>query len=156
MYKALKKKMIASMKAKEKETTTIYKMLKSQVDTHCKEKKITEPTDADVIHVVKKQLKDKRKVLVDYKKHAREDLVTLTNKEIEIYSEFLPIVEMFSKKETDDLIDKQFSDVSILSDTNINKIRGGIMKGLSTMKDQLDWDYVIKTVNTKINELVVW
>ena len=151
MYEKLKSNIKTSMKEKHKKRTMIYKMLKSTIDTHCKDNHL-EPSDEVFLSVVRKELKDKKKVLKEYIKHSREDLVKDTEKEIKRYSEFLPPIK--TKEETDELLKQKFSEIKLEGELNINKLRGCLMKDLSELKNELDWEYVVSEVNKYVNGLV--
>ena len=47
-------------------------------------------SDDEIIAIISKQLKEKRNVIEDFEKGGRDDLVNLTNEEIDILLEYLP------------------------------------------------------------------
>lgn len=49
-----------------------------------------EITDAHVIDVVQKEIKKRREVMPDFERAQRQDLVDLTNKQLEILANYLP------------------------------------------------------------------
>ena len=87
IFDQLKKKRVELMKAKDKVTLEMYKMLLSAI----KNKVINdgvEETDEVVIAVIQSELKTREKSLQDYA--GRDDLIAETQAEIEEYSQYLP------------------------------------------------------------------
>ncbi len=150
MYEKLKADLKTAMKEKNDFRKTFYKNFKSKVDLHAKEALI-EVNDDVVYKVSAKQVKDNLKAIKEYSKHGREDLVKKLERENKKYKEYSAPTK--SIEETNTIIDNQFAGVDV-TDCNVNILRGNIMKNLAPMKNELDWNYVVETVNEKINDMV--
>ncbi|PKM67191.1 MAG: aspartyl-tRNA amidotransferase, partial [Firmicutes bacterium HGW-Firmicutes-18] len=79
----------ASMKNKDKVRKNTVTMIKAAV-TQLEVDNRVAVTDDDIIGIIAKQVKQKKDSIGDFKAGNREDLVTLTEEEIAILTEYLP------------------------------------------------------------------
>lgn len=87
IFDQLKAKRVELMKAKDKVTLEMYKMLLSAI----KNKVINdgvEETDEMVLAIIQSEIKVREKMIVEYA--GREDLIDATKAEIKEYSQYLP------------------------------------------------------------------
>ena len=135
-----------AMKSGNKFDLTVLRMLKSALQ---KEKiaKNHELEEAEVIAVVKKEVKTRKDSIAEYEKYNRMDLVEDLKKEIEVLSKYLP--EELSEEEIDKKIDEAFAKVNPSS----MKDMGLIMKELQAISTVCDMSLVSKKVKDKINGL---
>ncbi len=87
IFDQLKKKRVELMKAKDKVTLEMYKMLLSAI----KNKVINdgvEETDEVILAIIQSEIKTREKMLTEYE--GRDDLIAATKAEIAEYSQYLP------------------------------------------------------------------
>ena len=110
IFDQLKKKRVELMKAKDKVTLEMYKMLLSAIKNKVL-KDGGEETDELVLAVIQSEIKTRKKSLEDYA--GRDDLIAATQIEIDEYSQYLP--KQLSEDEItaifDDLEDKSLGAV---------------------------------------------
>lgn len=77
---------------KEHDTTTkeTVNLVRAAIKQHEIDRKTLLEDDADIIPIIKKQLKMRTDALEDFKKAGREDLLDSYNKEIEILKRYMP------------------------------------------------------------------
>ena len=99
----LKAKRVELMKAKDKETLEMYKMLLASIKNKVINEGVEE-TDEVVLAVIQSEIKIREKLLGDYE--GRDDLIAQTKAEIAEYAQYLPkqlteseIVEIFNSLE---------------------------------------------------------
>ena len=111
-----------AMKNKEAVKVSTLSFLRSQLKYVIMEKKVDQPDDADVIAVIKKQIKQRQESIVQFEKGNRPDLVEKEAAEINVLKEYLP-GEM-SVEEVKGIIDR------VIKDTGASGIRdmGKVMK----------------------------
>ena len=148
LYDKISKDMIEAMKAKDKETVSTLRLLKSAIDLYLINNKMErhDASDEVVIEVVSKQVKTHKESIEEFKKGNRQDLIDGLNKEIELLSKYLP--EQLSEEEIRNEIDKVFDKVK---PTSI-KDMGLIMKELTPIfKGKADMKFVNTIVREKLN-----
>ena len=134
-----------AMKNQDKETLNVIRMVKGAmqlVEINLKH----ELSDEEMIDVIAKQIKTRKESLIEFEKGNREDLITQTNKEIEILSKYMP--EQLSMDEVNAIIDEAFNAVNPTGPSDMGKIMGLITPKL---KGKTDMGLVSKLVRDKIN-----
>ncbi|AFS78827.1 GatB/YqeY domain-containing protein [Gottschalkia acidurici 9a] len=129
-----------SMKAKDKLRKDVITMVRASV----KQKEVDERvelTDDDVIEIISKQVKQKRDVIDEFKKGNRQDLVELTEKEIEILLEYLP--EQLTEDELEEIVKTAIEEVKAETIKDMGKVMGNI---LPKIKGKADGSSVNKLV----------
>ncbi|NLC47763.1 MAG: GatB/YqeY domain-containing protein [Tenericutes bacterium] len=146
LYETISRDMIQAMKAKDKETLSTLRLLKSAIDLYKINNKLDRNADASdeiVIDVVVKQVKTHKESIEEFKKANRQDLIDSLEKEITLLSKYLP--EQMSTEKITEEIDKVFDK---LKPTNVKEM-GLIMKELAPiLKGKAD----MKVVNSIIQE----
>ncbi len=148
LYDKISKDMIEAMKAKDKETVSTLRLLKSAIDLYLINNKMErhDASDEVVIEVVSKQVKTHKESIEEFKKGNRQDLIDGLNREIELLSKYLP--EQLSESEIREEIDKVFDKIK---PTSI-KDMGLIMKELTPIfKGKADMKFVNTIVKEKLN-----
>lgn len=139
--------MKAAMRAQEKETLNVIRMVKSAVQLAKIELK-HDLTDEEVIDVVSKQIKMRKDSIAEFSKANRDDLVAQYNKEIDILNKYMP--EQLSLEEVEKIIDEAFSVVNPTS----QKQMGLIMKEVNPkVRGKFDMGEVSKIIKDKLINL---
>lgn len=114
----------ASMKNKDKVRKNTVTMIKAAV-TQMEVDNRMALTDDDVIGIIAKQVKQKRDSIEDFKAGNREDLVTLTEEEIAILTEYLP--EQLSLEALEEIVVNAIKETNAQTKKDMGKIMGKIM-----------------------------
>ena len=114
-----------------------------------KNKKIelrADPTDDDVISVIKKEIKSLNETLLFLEKANKADEIVIETQKKEVLESYLPA--MLSKEQTEVLINETISKLWI---TDLKTQRGMLMKELmAEHKSELDWAVVNDIINSKL------
>ena len=124
-----------AMKSQNKEALLVIRSIKSamqleEINLH------RELKDDEIIDVISKQIKTRKDSIVEFSKVNREDLVNMTQREIDILNSYMP--EQLSDNEIDEIIDKVFQSVKPTSPKDMGKIMSEItplVKGKADMKE---------------------
>ena len=114
-----------------------------------KNKKIelhADPTDDDIIAVIKKEIKSMNETLLFLEKANKSDEIEVETQKKEILQSYLPA--MLSKEQTESLIDETVAKLWI---TDLKTQRGLLMKELmANHKSELDWALVNDIINSRL------
>ena len=114
-----------------------------------KNKKIelrADPTDDDVIAVIKKEIKSLNETLLFLEKANKTDEIAVETQKKEILESYLPA--MLSKEQTESLIDETIAKLWI---TDLKTQRWMLMKELmAAHKSELDWAVVNDIINSRL------
>ena len=114
-----------------------------------KNKKIelrADPTDDDVIAVIKKEIKSLNETLLFLEKASKTDEIAIETQKKEILESYLPA--MLSREQTEALIDETIAKLWI---TDLKTQRGLLMKELmANHKSELDWAVVNDIINSRL------
>ena len=136
-----------AMKAQDKETLNVVRMIKSAIQMAKIELK-HELTDEEVIDVVSKQIKMRKDSIVEFSKASRSDLIEQYNKEKTILNKYMP--EQLSYDEVVKIIDDAFTLINPTS----QKQMGLIMKEVNPkVKGKYDMGEVSKLIIDKLSNL---
>lgn len=102
-------------------------------------------TDADIMSLIQKLIKQNKDAIEMFKSGGREDLVEKNEKEIEILSQFLP--KQLTTDEIDSILSQEIKDNNISSMKEMGKLMG-VLK--SKYSGQMDFGYVSKRVKDLI------
>lgn len=139
--------MKVAMKAQDKETLSVIRMLKSAVQLSKIELK-HDLSDEEVVDVVSKQIKMRKDSIVEFSKAERTDLVNQYQQEIEILTKYMP--EQLSALEVEKIIDEAFALINPTS----QKQMGLIMKEVNPkVKGKYDMGEVSKLIKDKLSNL---
>lgn len=103
MFEQINNDLTASMKAQDKFTTSVLRMLKSSLKNEEINKK-SALTDDEVLSCIKKQVKTREASKEEYIKYNRLDLADSLSEEIKLLSKYLP--EELSEEEITKIIDE--------------------------------------------------
>lgn len=144
----LKEKLMEDLKESMKTKDTVRKnavqMVRASILQIEKDKGI-EVEDEKIIDIIAKEVKTKKDALKDFEKAERQDLIDLTNREIEILQEYLP--KQLSRDEVKAEVQKIISEIGATS----MKDMGAIMK---EAKAKMGTSAEGKTINEVAKEIL--
>lgn len=147
LIERLNEDMKIAMKAQDKETLNVIRMVKSAVQMAKIELK-HDLSDEEVVDVISKQIKMRRDSIVEFGKASRDDLVSQYNREIDILNKYMP--EQLSVLEVNKIIDEAFDLVKPTSP----KQMGLIMKEVNPkVRGKFDMGEVSKLIKDKLSNL---
>ena len=139
--------MKTAMKAQDKETLNVIRMVKSAVQLAKIELK-HDLTDEEVVDVVSKQIKMRKDSIVEFSKANRDDLVAQYQQEINILNKYMP--EQLSLEEVEKIIDEAF----VIVNPTSQKQMGVIMKEVNPkVRGKFDMGEVSKIIKDKLSNL---
>ncbi|WP_425446114.1 GatB/YqeY domain-containing protein [Dethiothermospora halolimnae] len=141
---SLKKRLMDDLKTSMKKKDKVRKNVITMVRSAIKQKEVDERielTDEEVIEVVSKQVKEKKNALEDFKKGQRDDLIELTETEIEILLEYLP--KQLSEEEIDEIVKAAIDEVGANTVSDMGRVMGKVMP---QVKGKADGNLVSKIV----------
>ncbi len=113
-----------SMKTKNKLKKDVITMVRAAVKQREVDERV-ELNDEDIIEIISKQVKQKRDAIVEFQKGDRQDLVELTEKEIDILLEYLPL--QLTEEELDKIVKAAIEEVDAKTAKDIGKVMGSIL-----------------------------
>lgn len=145
LYSTINNDMKEAMKSHDKETLSTIRLLKSAIDLHKINNKLSEITDDLVIEVASRQVKQHKESITEFRNAGRNDLADNLEREIKLISKYLP--EQLSKEEIEKELDKIFEEVKPES----KKDMGKVMKEANIrLKGKADFKLVSEIVNSKL------
>ena len=110
-----------AMKEKDKETLSVLRMIKSDMQLKKIDKK-GNLDDNDIISIISKQIKQRKDANIEFEKGNRNDLIEKNNSEISILNRYMP--RQMDSSEIEEIIDKK------IKETGANSIKdmGALMK----------------------------
>ena len=144
----LKEKLMEDLKESMKNKDTVRKntvqMVRASILQIEKDKGI-EVEDSKIIDIIAKEVKTKKDALKDFEKAERQDLIDLTNREIEVLQEYLP--KQLSRDEVKEEVQKIITEIGATS----MKDMGEIMK---EAKAKMGASAEGKTINEVAKEIM--
>ena len=144
----LKGKLMEDLKESMKNKDTVRKntvqMVRASILQIEKDKGI-EVEDSKIIDIIAKEVKTKKDALKDFEKAERQDLIDLTNREIEVLQEYLP--KQLSRDEVKEEVQKIITEIGATS----MKDMGAIMK---EAKAKMGASAEGKTINEVAKEIM--
>ncbi len=144
----LKEKLMEDLKESMKNKDTVRKntvqMVRASILQIEKDKGI-EVEDSKIIDIIAKEVKTKKDALKDFEKAERQDLIDLTNREIEVLQEYLP--KQLSRDEVKEEVQKIIAEIGATS----MKDMGAIMK---EAKAKMGASAEGKTINEVAKEIM--
>lgn len=144
----LKEKLMEDLKESMKNKDTVRKntvqMVRASILQIEKDKGI-EVEDSKIIDIIAKEVKTKKDALKDFEKAERQDLIDLTNREIEVLQEYLP--KQLSRDEVKEEVQKIITEIGATS----MKDMGAIMK---EAKAKMGASTEGKTINEVAKEIM--
>ncbi|WP_283582740.1 GatB/YqeY domain-containing protein [Limosilactobacillus difficilis] len=128
----LQKDMIKAMKDHDKDTLEVVRMLKAAVKNEQIEKGHDLSADEELA-VLKREDKQRKDSLADFKKAGRDDLIEKTEKELKVVEKYMPA--QMSADEVKAVIAQTIKDVDAQSMKDFGKVMGAAMKKLNGRAD---------------------
>ena len=138
----LKSDMIKAMKARDKDTLSVVRMLKAAVQNEQIEVG-HDLTPDEEIGVLNREYKQRNESLAEFKKAGRDDLIAKTQAEMEVVEKYLP--KQLSDEEVKAKVEEIIKQLNASSMKDFGKVMGASMKAL---KGQADGQLVNKTVKS--------
>lgn len=133
-----------AMKEKNVVAKNVVTMIRAAILQYEKDNK-TELDDAGVIDIIAKQVKQRKDALADFIKGGRQDLVDLTNNEINLLLAYLP--QQLSKEELTAIVKEAMEKFNVKEIKEMGKIMGEVMPKIKGKADG-------KAVNEIVKELL--
>lgn len=146
---SLEIKLMEDLKTSMKNKDTIRKNTITMVRAAIKQIEVDERrkvSEDEVIDIISKQLKEKRIVIGEFKKGNRDDLVELTEKEIEILLPYLP--EQLTQEEVVKIVNDTIEELNATSMKDIGIVMKTVMP---KVKGKTDGNIVSKIVKESLN-----
>ena len=134
-----------SMKNKDKTMKNTIIMIRAAIKQREIDERI-ELSDEDILEIISKQLKEKRMVIGEFNKGNRQDLVDLTELEIEILLKYLP--KQLSEEEIEKIVEETIKEIDATSMEDIGNIMKAVMP---KVKGKADGKMVNKAVRKILN-----
>ena len=139
--------MKSAMKAQDKETLSVIRMMKSAVQMAKIELK-HDLSDEEVVDVISKQIKMRKDSVLEFKNAGRDDLAEQYNREIEVLNKYMP--EQLSKEEVEKIIDDAFTLINPTS----NKQMGLIIKEVNPkVRGKYDMGEISKIIKDRLSNM---
>ncbi len=138
----LKSDMIKAMKARDKDTLSVVRMLKAAVQNEQIEVG-HDLTPDEEIGVLNREYKQRKESLAEFKKAGRDDLIAKTQAEMKVVENYLP--KQLSDEEVKAKVEEIIKQLNASSMKDFGKVMGASMKAL---KGQADGQLVNKTVKS--------
>ena len=146
---SLEKQLMVDLKDSMKSKDTVRKNTITMVRAAIKQREIDERielSDQDILDIMSKQLKEKRMSIEDFKKGDRQDLVDLTESEIEILLNYLP--KQLSEEEVEKIVTETIKEIDAKSMNDIGMIMKAVMP---KVKGKTDGKVVNKIARKVLN-----
>lgn len=146
---SLKEKLMEDLKDSMKSKDTIKKNTITMVRAAIKQKEVDERIELSedaILDIISKQLKEKRMAIEEFKKGQRQDLVELTEKEIEILLQYLP--KQLSEEEVEEIVIETIKEINATSMKDIGIIMKAVMP---KVKGRTDGNIVNKIIKKVFN-----
>ena len=147
----LKEQLLADYKDAMKNADTVRKntvnMVRAAIKQHEVDQREELNDDADIVKIIKKQVKMRTDALADFAKAGRDDMVEAYKKEIEILQGYLP-----EEMSSDQIAEKVKEIAADLGITEGMKNMGKLMKAvMADLKDAAECSQVNKIVKDFLN-----
>lgn len=144
---SLKDKLMDDLKSSMKNKDTLRKNTVTMVRAAIKQIEVDERrdlSDEDILDIIAKQLKEKRAAIEEFKKGSRDDLVDLTNSEIEILLEYLP--KQLTEEELEQIVSETIKEINATSMKDIGLIMKAVMPKVKGIADGNMVNKVVKKI----------
>ena len=134
-----------AMKEKDKETLSVLRMIKSDIQLLTIDKK-KEVDDTDIISIISKQIKTRKDSNQEFEKGNRQDLIEKNNSEISILNRYMP--KQMDSDEIEAIIDEKIKEIGAESVSDMRDLMG-VLKPIFVGK--ADMSVVSKIVREKLS-----
>ncbi|GFN34707.1 GatB/YqeY domain-containing protein [Tepidimicrobium xylanilyticum] len=144
---SLKEKLMEDLKTSMKNKNTVRKNAITMIRAAIKQAEVDrriELNDEEILEIISKQVKEKKNALEDFKKGQRQDLVDLTEQEIEILLEYLP--KQLTDEELKEIVVETINEVKAKDIKDMGKIMKSIMPKIKGRADGSRVNEVVRQV----------
>lgn len=144
---SLKDKLMEDLKDSMKSKDTIKKNTITMIRSAIKQKEVDdriEVSEEGILDIITKQLKEKKGAIEDFAKGQRQDLIDLTEKEMEILLQYLP--KQLSEEEVEEIVIETIKEVNATSMKDLGMIMKAVMPKLKGKADGNVVNKIIKKV----------
>ena len=120
-----------AMKEHDVTTKETVNLVRAAIKQHEVDQKVVLEDDADIIPIIKKQLKMRRDTLADFEWAGRTELLDGYNKEIEVLERYLPeelseeaVLAAIEKIADEEGIERNMKSMGVMMKTVMSKLRG--------------------------------
>lgn len=135
-----------SMKAKDAEALSTYRMLRSELKNASIEKRKPALDDDEALEVVSRELKKLKDSLQDFTSAGRDDLAEKARKEIALLTEFMP--EQMSEDEVRAAVKEAIASAGASAPSDFGRVMGAVMK---QVKGRADGALVTKVAKEELS-----
>ena len=124
----LKERLMADLKEAMKSKSKVKKDTVTMVRAAIKQKEVddrVELSDAEIVDIIAKQIKQKKDSISDFEKGIRQDLIDLTQEEIKILLEYLP--PQLSDEDLDSIVKDAIEETGAQTKKDLGKLMSLIM-----------------------------
>lgn len=137
----LNEDMKTAMRAKDKETLSVVRMLKASLQNE--QIKLGEELNADQeLTILAREMKQRRDSVAEFKKADRQDLVDKTQAEIEIVEKYMP--KQLSEDEIKAIVSAAITKVEASSMKDFGKVMGAVMPETKGKADGNEVNRIVK------------
>ena len=137
----LNEDMKTAMRAKDKETLSVVRMLKASLQNE--QIKLGEELNADQeLTILAREMKQRRDSVAEFKKADRQDLVDKTQAEIEIVEKYMP--KQLSEDEIKTIVSAAIAKVGASSMKDFGKVMGAVMPETKGKADGNEVNRIVK------------
>ncbi|CAM4361190.1 GatB/YqeY domain-containing protein [Weissella hellenica] len=134
--------MKTAMKAKDKETLSVIRMVKSALSNE-QIKLGHDLTAEDEMTVLSREMKQRVEEMTSYQEAGRDDLVTGIQNQIDVLEKYMP--EQLSEAEVEKIVQETIAQVGATSKADMGKVMGALMP---KVKGKADGKMVSQKVQT--------
>lgn len=132
---------LVAMKNSDKFKVSVLRMLKSAIQAEKINAK-NELTDANIVTIIKKQVKQRTDSILEYEKYNRPDMVETLQAEIKILEEYLP--KQLTSEETKEAVLRIMSNYPNATIKDMGKIMKEASSSLGSVADMSEVSKIIK------------
>ncbi|PLS32514.1 aspartyl-tRNA amidotransferase [Carnobacterium maltaromaticum] len=137
----LNEDMKTAMRAKDKETLSVVRMLKASLQNE--QIKLGEELNADQeLTILAREMKQRRDSVTEFKKADRQDLVDKTQAEIEIVEKYMP--KQLSEDEIKTIVSAAIAKVGASSMKDFGQVMGAVMPETKGKADGNEVNRIVK------------
>lgn len=147
---SLKETLMEDMKNSMKNKDTIRKNTITMVRAAINQREVDERIDLsndDILDIIAKQVKEKRVAIEEFQRGNRQDLVDLTNSEIDILLEYLP--EQLSDDELEKIVLEVINELNATSMKEIGLIMKAVMPKVKGRTDGNKVNNIVREIFIK-------
>lgn len=133
--------MKTAMKAKDKESLSVIRMLKASLQNE-QIKVGHELNDEEELTILSREMKQRRDSLTEFEKAGREDLVEKVKSEIIIVEKYLP--QQLSEEEIRQIVSQAIANTNATSASEFGKVMGVVMPQVKGKADGNQVNAIVK------------